>query len=464
MKYGVSEPSCLRGRWAPEAGAAFVTQAHTAKAPYMVVQSVDLVLEALSERPLLRPEQFTQLVKQISPKFEDPQELLRYLVKVGWITLYQGRKILAGNAAELVVGSYLLLEKVGEGGMGRVYKARQLRLERIVALKVIRPDMIHNELALRRFQREARAAAKLHHPNIVRVYDADADGKVHFLAMEYVEGTDLGALLKSLGPLPVVQACAYIRQAALGLQHAHAKGIVHRDIKPSNILVTSAGVTKILDMGLARPQFGGDGETSLTVLTRDGTVIGTPDFMSPEQGKNSTQVDHRADLYSLGCTFYYLLAGQLPFPNGTTLEKLLQHQLDQPPPIRGLRRDVPEKVAEAVHRLLAKHPERRFQSGDELALALQPWSSAAGGLRHTPRPAEPTRQAAPADAALADTSPPRPCSAAETYPSPLDFEGPQSEVSPRSAPEPRSRPSVKRGFLFVGLILLVIALVAIVLN
>lgn len=349
----------------------------------MVLATVDILIDALRDVKLLRQEQFDRLVNELAPRFEETTDLAKQLVKLGWLTLYQAKKLLSGHGDELVIGNYVVLDKLGEGGMGKVYKARQSRLNRLVALKVIRPNLIANETTLKRFHREAKAAAQLTHPNIVRLFDADQIGDRHYLAMEYIEGADLACLVGEMGPLPIEMACSFIRQVATGLQHAHELGMVHRDIKPSNLLVTSpnkdsktgaAGMIKILDMGLAR--FGGthDCDSAETALTQDGTVIGTPDYMSPEQARNSSTVDARSDLYSLGCTFYYLLTGQTPFPVGTTLEKLLQHQMDAPKHVQLLRHDTPNEVAAILHQLLAKRPEDRFQNGTAVAAALEPWS------------------------------------------------------------------------------------------
>ena len=364
----------------------------------MLVQSVDALVDTLRQHPVLSADQLDRLADEVA-LFDDPNKLATHLVKAGWLTIYQARKIVQGRAPELVLGNYVILDKLGEGGMGRVYKARQLRLNRLVALKVVRPGLLENATVQKRFQREATAAAQLAHPNIVRLFDADQVDGTHFLAMEFVQGSDLAKLVKENGPLPIVQACDYVRQAALGLQHAHDKGLVHRDIKPSNLLVTANGATvKVLDMGLARMQLAGENAgDSLTALTQAGTVVGSPDYMSPEQAKNSSTVDARADLYSLGCTFYFLLTGRPPFPNGTTLEKLLQHQTDPVPPVQLTRPDVPAGLAAVLDRLLAKEPGQRFPSAEALATALEPWCQTRPSAPNVPRvvPVPPTEVEAP---------------------------------------------------------------------
>src|SRR5262249_44633490 len=305
----------------------------------MPLETVDSLVDALRGRPILKGDQFEELLREHAPAHVDTQELARTLIRMRWLTIYQAKKLIAGKADELVLGQYVVLDKIGEGGMGKVYKAIQLNLNRTVALKIVRAALLKSPTALRRFKKEVVAAAKLSHPNSVRVFDADEVGDRHLLAMEYIQGCDLSRLVKDRGPLPVATACSYIRQAALGLQHAHDHGMVHRDIKPSNLLVaasdngrfTSRNVVKILDMGLARSpadEAGGDGEPTKT--TRPGPVVAPPDFMSPEQPKTPSQVAPRSALYSLGSTFYSLLTGAPPFPIGNPLEKLLQHQMDAP--------------------------------------------------------------------------------------------------------------------------------------
>ncbi|MFO0843101.1 MAG: serine/threonine-protein kinase [Gemmataceae bacterium] len=278
-----------------------------------------------------------------------------------------------GPAAPVVPG-YEVLEPIGKGGMGVVYRARQVSLHRVVALKVFDPPPGADPSLLDRMRREAQVTARLSHPNIVTVHDAGLAGSSFYLAMEYVEGTDLHRLVEQQGPLPVATACEYARQAALGLQHAHEKGLVHRDIKPSNLIVAGAGdgagVLKVLDLGLARLTPMATAATEHAPITQVGAFMGTPDFVAPEQAADPRAADARSDLYSLGCTLYYMLTGQAPFGGATTLAKLVQHHLQDAAPVEELRPGVPAGVVAIVRRLMAKRPEDRFQSAGELLQAL----------------------------------------------------------------------------------------------
>lgn len=271
---------------------------------------------------------------------------------------------------------YQILSLIGKGGMGDVYKARHRKMERTVALKVINRGLVQKPDAVGRFHREVKAAAQLNHPNIVTSHDADHSGDFHFMVMEFVDGVDLAQTVKQRGALPVAEACDYIRQAANGLQHAHQRGMVHRDIKPHNMMVTQDRVVKILDFGLASlaPQatpsepISEDGDGNLTIA---GAIMGTPDFISPEQARDARQVDGRSDIYSLGMTFYYLLAGRAPFGNGSAIEKLKKHAEAKPEPLTQFREDVPAELENIIHRMTAKNPAERFQSPQDVADALQ---------------------------------------------------------------------------------------------
>jgi serine/threonine-protein kinase len=345
----------------------------------MQLESAEDLIQAIRASGLFAPEQFQALVREVAPSGGDALAVLKHLIKTDRITRYQLKKILHGRSAELFIGPYVITDKLGSGGMGKVYRAREPTTGRALALKVVRPALVVNPTVRGRYAREVQAAGKLDHPNIVRVFDAgEADGKF-YLAMEFVDGIDLARLMHDYGALQVAEACEYVRQAGLGLQHAHDRGFVHRDVKPSNIVVagerhlpqaTEPAVVKILDLGLARAI---DPEDMVVPdLTRDHTVVGTPDYMAPEQAKNSKQVDPRADLYSLGCALYFLLTGQVPFPGTSVIEKILAHQTEPPPPLQALRPDVPAAVAEIVARLMAKRPEDRIRSAGELAELLAP--------------------------------------------------------------------------------------------
>jgi tRNA A-37 threonylcarbamoyl transferase component Bud32 len=278
---------------------------------------------------------------------------------------------------------YRVLEVLGAGGMGTVYKARHELMERDVALKVIRHDLTRDAAAVERFRREVKAAARLAHPNIVTAYDAEHAGGLHFLVMEFVEGTSLDRLVAEEGPLPVARACDYARQAALGLQHAHEKGMVHRDVKPHNLMRTPRGTIKILDFGLARfAQESALAEAAPTQpgaaaagsLTQVGALMGTPDYLAPEQASDPHAADVRADLYSLGCTLYFLLTGRAPFTAYTGLDKVMAHLERTPEPVTRSRNDIPPGLAEILRRLLDKDPARRYQTPAEAARALEPFT------------------------------------------------------------------------------------------
>lgn len=317
------------------------------------------------------------------------------------------------------LGQYQLLERLGAGGMGEVYKAVHVTMQRLVAIKIMAPHLVADSRARARFLREVRSAARLVHPNIVLAFDAEAEGDRCFLVMEYVEGWDAAALIQAGGLPPVSVACEIIRQAALGLQHAHEMGVVHRDIKPGNLIVAprrpvarDSGLVvrldethppvptawpveiavKILDLGLARLVDPTDGEGAPrpghTPLTREGFVVGTPEFMSPEQASNSKALDIRSDIYSLGCTLYCLLTGQPPFSGDSLLEVMVQHMQVQPEPVIVRRPDVPPALSGALARMLAKKPEHRYQTPAEVAEALAPFSlSGAEAVATSPAPA-----------------------------------------------------------------------------
>jgi serine/threonine protein kinase len=277
-------------------------------------------------------------------------------------------------------GKFRFMRELGRGGMGVVYQAEQTVMGRTVAVKVINPSVLAHPEALPRFQAEVRAAARLDHPNIVRAYDAEQVGDLHLLVMEFVEGKSLAEVVQQKGPLPIPHACHYIRQAALGLQHAFEQGMVHRDIKPQNLMVNARGQVKVLDFGLARmrserKQGGG--------LTQADAFMGTPEYVSPEQATDARSADTRADVYSLGCTLFYLLTGRPPFQGETIVQIILAQIEKEAPPLQTVRPDVPAELSAVVARMLAKDPAQRFQQPIEVAQALAAFVKA--GTKGGPR-------------------------------------------------------------------------------
>jgi serine/threonine protein kinase len=324
------------------------------------------------------------------------------------LTPYQAEQLLAGHGDEcLIAGRYRILEKLGEGGMGAVYKAHDSQLDRDVAVKVLRARSLNDADAIARFQREARALAKLSHPNIIQAYDNGEDKGRYFLVMEYVEGASLSAILREQGAIPPTLAADLIYQAAIGLQHAHGKGLVHRDLKPANLLLSPAqppakrpppaaqdrerparefttsyaapaalgrGIVKILDLGLARFLHDQLGDSQ---VTKEGIGVGTPDYMAPEQFRDALHADARTDIYGLGCTLYQLISGTVPFPGSSFSEKADAHAKKEPIPLEERCPEIPAGLAFVVSKMMAKHPADRFQTAAEVAEALAPYVAGA---------------------------------------------------------------------------------------
>ncbi len=311
------------------------------------------------------------------------------------LAAFYSRKI----PAELTEHSrYEVLEHLGSGGMGAVYKARHRLMDRMVAIKIVNPLLVTKPGAVERFTREVKAAAQLTHPNIVTAYDAETIGEMHVLVMEYVAGETLAERLQEQGVLGVTEACDYIRQTALGLQHAVDRGMVHRDIKPLNLMLTPQQAVKILDFGLAR--FVSE-QTPLDGTTEYGSMMGSPDYMAPEQARDAHTADARADIYSLGCTFYQLLAGQVPFPGRALLEKLEAHRDQEPPALNELRLDVPAELERIIAKMMAKDADQRYQTPAEVAEALLPFTQAQPlPAPVEPKPAQPEPSVAPRKHAL----------------------------------------------------------------
>jgi WD40 repeat protein/serine/threonine protein kinase len=422
------------------------------------IRSASAMLEMIRRHHLLSAAQLEELGHL--PADRDAGDFARDLLERGWLTHYQANQLLQGRGPDLVVGQYVLRDRLGEGGTGEVFKAVHQNMNRPVAVKIIRRELLEDPEVLARFYREMELVGRLAHPNIVHAFDAGPVGSTHVLVMEYVDGVDLGQLVKQSGPLPVQQALAFVRQAALGLQHAHERGLVHRDIKPQNLMVmggawcvapeesvasspptarhtppatrnASPATIRILDFGLARLHRNVKGDVTNVVTPTGAMMMGTPDYLAPEQAVNFHSADIRADVYSLGCTLYYLLTGQPPFPGGSLGEKLARHLHSEPTPIETIRSDLPPRFPQVLRKMLTKRPEDRYQTPAEVAAALaefpdtpttispgkvrgrRPWLAAAAValvlvgsawlvLHLSSRPLSPTRPAPPEPAILRD--------------------------------------------------------------
>lgn len=341
----------------------------------MAKLTVEQLLDLIKRSGLVERDQLAKIIAEIKSSGErptEPEDLAQRFIDAGLLTRWQADKLLEGRHRGFFLGKYKLLGHLGTGGMSSVYLAEHVLMRRRVAIKVLPQKRVNDSSYLQRFYREARAAAALNHPNIVLAHDVDHDGGNHFLVMEYVEGSDLQVMVKRDGPLDYVQAANYIYQAAKGLEHAHRSGLIHRDMKPANLLVDQRGTVKVLDLGLARFSGEEEGKASLTVAY-DENVLGTADYLAPEQALNSHEVDHRVDVYSLGCTFYFLLMGHPPFPEGTIAQRIMKHHTEEPTPIRQERPDVPGDLAEICQKMMAKKVENRYQTAQEVVDALGRW-------------------------------------------------------------------------------------------
>jgi serine/threonine protein kinase len=337
--------------------------------------TTDELLELIRKSELLLPQRLEAFVAQVaaSASAHTPREMLGLLVAAGLVTQFQGEQLLQGKWRGFTIGKYKVLERLGSGGMGTVYLCEHMQVGRRVAVKVLPNSQAANPSALGRFYREGRAAGVLDHPNLVKAHDIDQDGGLHFLVMDYVDGASLQYLVGKFGPLAPARAAYYIRCAASGLHHAHQAGLLHRDVKPANIMLERNGTIRVLDLGLAR--FYHDNTDLLTIQFDDRNVLGTADYVSPEQALNSHEVDIRTDVYSLGATFYFLLTGHPPFPDGKMAQKLIWHQVRQPTPPHQIRPEVPEGLSAIVEKMMAKNPAQRYQTPLEVVEALRPWTT-----------------------------------------------------------------------------------------
>lgn len=323
-------------------------------------ESAEKILKELTDVGLLSPKEVTKYDLDAASGSE---KLMERLVADQVVTEYQAKKFLAGQASDIAFGDYLVIRELGQGGMGTVLLAKHRRMDREVAIKVLPVTALGSDDAIARFYQEVKVAAKLKHPNIVHAYDAGDHRGFHYLVMEYVQGHDLARVLQQLGPIPAAMAVDYITQAAQGLEYAHSKGVVHRDIKPSNLLLDDEGTIKVLDMGLAR--IGNSGEASLQ-LTTTGQVMGTIEYMSPEQAEDTREADQRSDIYSLGCTLYRLISGQGPFSRDTVVKTILAHREAPIPDLEPMADPSVAQLNPIFRRMVAKRPEDRYQTISEL--------------------------------------------------------------------------------------------------
>ncbi len=305
------------------------------------------------------------------PEADAPARFARLLIQIQKLTPYQARKLLAGATRGFFLGGYRILRSLGEGGMGKVFLAVREGTQLKVAIKVLPPKKaLEESQALQRFRREIELSQRVKHPNLARTFDFGEEDGVHFMVLEYVPGESLYHVVKGEGggPLRVPDASRFFLKVAGGLEAAHAAGLIHRDIKPSNIMITPDGDARILDLGLARAT----GEE--TALTRPNVVVGTLDYASPEQLVNATAVDRRSDLYSLGCTLYFTLAGRAPFEGGDIVYKIFKQRMEDPEPLERVARGVPAAFAAIVRKLMAKNPDDRYSTCDELRADLARWT------------------------------------------------------------------------------------------
>ena len=371
----------------------------------MGISSSGIFMDTLRQHSLLSPDQLAQLSDLAQGRCGDARLFGKLLLQKGWLSVYQVNQLLAGNGHELLIGPYYVLDKLGQGGLSSVYKGRHRDNGNLVAIKIIKPEVFASPEGRQQFLQEVEAMARLDHPNIVQFCDADQFKDTYYFAMEYVDGTDMGKVVRLCGALPVHEACDYIRQAALGLQHAYERNLVHRDIKPVNLFLThiSLGspstadtlfatrhqlstetrnssatmlmkpIIKILDWGLASLR-NPKGQNNDPAEDLGKSVVGTADYLSPEQARNANTVDIRGDIYSLGCSLYFLLTGQAPYPDGSLMQKIMQHQQAEPRPIEEFRADVPTGLIALLKRMMAKQPEDRFQTPASAALSLLPFT------------------------------------------------------------------------------------------
>ncbi len=336
----------------------------------------------LEESALFTPDELRNLLTGF-PSDKDGLTLAQALIGKGVLTPHQAAAIVERRFQWLRVGNYDILDRLGSGGMGTVYKASHRRMKRLVAVKLLPAELAAREAFVQRFQREVQTIARLSHPNIVMAFDADESELGPYLVMEYVNGRDLASDVQQGGPLAVADAVHCVIQAGRGLAYAHAQGIIHRDVKPANLLRDAGGLIKVADLGLARLTVREHHKASSS-LTQAGGLLGTADFMAPEQALDSTSIDYHADIYSLGCTWCFLLTGRPPYAAGSLMGLLLKHREAPIPSLREARPEIPEEVDAVFRRMVAKKPEDRYATMDETVAALEAVEDRVRGLTVRP--------------------------------------------------------------------------------
>jgi serine/threonine protein kinase len=397
--------------------------------------SFDSFLKTVVRSGLFTPEQM-QVLSDSAPSdaVADAKNLASYLVKSGKLSRFQAAKLLEGVTLGLVLGPFHVLAPIGKGGMGQVYLGRDNRNGSLVAIKVLPPKRAKaQERLVARFRREMEISQRVVHPHLTRTIDVGIHLGINYIAMEYIPGKNLHKLIGEQGPLKVPRAARMFAEAALGLDYAHRQGLIHRDLKPSNVMVMPDDHVKVLDLGLALIQ--GESDAERTVVGGQGYVVGTLDFLAPEQAEDALKVDPRSDIYSLGCTMYFALTGSPPFSGGNALQKMLRHRCDPPKPVCAINPSVPATFAVLLTRMLAKKPEMRFQTAGELREALLPW------IGDTPAPISTRKKTPVPPPAMAangqnETMPPAAAAAKAAPPGPAPKGPAMPAATPTSSPAP----------------------------
>ncbi len=337
--------------------------------------SLDSFLRTVLRSGVLDREQLRQSLLELPPEQrQEPESLAEHLIQTGKLSRFQAAKLLQGTALGLVLGPFHVLAPIGKGGMGTVYLARDSRSQQLVALKALPPKRAREEeRLLARFRREMEMCQRVAHPHVAWTYEIGVCQGVYYIALEYIPGLTLYRLINEQGPLAVPRAARLFAEVASALDHAHTQGLIHRDLKPSNIMITPHDHTKVLDLGLALVQGEAPGERE--VIGGRGYVVGTMDYIAPEQAENAATVDPRSDIYALGCTLYFALTGQPPFPGGTAAEKIQRHRTEDPVPVPQLNPAVPPTFIGLLRKMMAKNPDHRFASAAEVQEKLLAWAS-----------------------------------------------------------------------------------------